>query len=107
MGWTYQRGAAATNATTEAELDPLQLRFDGSVKLAFQSSLISADGGLLLHLELDGAVGLTDMAAGLLADPRIGRIGRHDLAGLPGVVFADTLDRISGLRDPLAEPACA
>ena len=36
----------------------------------------------MLHRELDDALGLTDMAAGLITDPRTGRNGRHNLAGL-------------------------
>jgi hypothetical protein len=71
-----------TNATGEAQTGPLRLHFDRSVKLAFRGSLISSDGGLLLHRELDDALGLTDLAAGLIADPRVGKNGRHHLAGL-------------------------
>ncbi|XWN30003.1 MAG: transposase [Devosia sp.] len=71
-----------TNATGEAESDPLRLQFDRSVELAFQGSSISSDGGLLLHRELDDALCLTDIAADLIADPRTGRNGRHHLAGL-------------------------
>ena len=72
----------ATDSTGEAESGPLRLEFDRSVKLAFQGSSISSDGGLLLYRELDDALGLTDMAAGLLSDMRTGRNGRHRLAGL-------------------------
>ena len=71
----------ATNATGEVESGPLRLQFDCSVKLAFRGSSISSDGGLLLHRELDDALGLTDMAVGLIADPRTGKNGRHGLAG--------------------------
>ena len=60
---------------------PLRLHFDRSVKLAFRGSAISSDGGLLLHRELDDALGLTDPAAGLLFDGRTGRNGRHTLTG--------------------------
>ena len=70
------------NATGEAQTGPLPLQFDRSVKLAFCGSSISSDGGLLVHRELDDALGLTDMAADLLADRRTGRNGRHRLAGL-------------------------
>jgi hypothetical protein len=52
------------------------------VKVAFCGSSISSDGGLLLHRELDDAVGPTDAAAGLIGNPRTGRNGRHRLAGL-------------------------
>jgi len=55
----------------------VRLQFDRSIKLEFRGSSISSDGGPLLHRELDDALGLTDMAALLFADPRTGRNGRH------------------------------
>ena len=72
----------AVNSTGEVESGPLRLQFDRSVKLAFCGSSISSDGGLLLHRELDDALGLTDMAADLLIDPRTGKNGRHLWIGI-------------------------
>jgi hypothetical protein len=86
----------AVNLTGEVESDPLRLQFDRSVKLAFCGSSISSDGGLLLHRELDDALGLTDMAAALIADPRTGRNGRHRLAGL---LRQSVFSRLAGYED--------
>ncbi|MBX2854200.1 MAG: transposase [Rhodobacteraceae bacterium] len=73
----------AAAATGEAESGPLRFQFDRLVKLTFQGSSISSDGGLLLHRELDDVLGLTDLAADL--------IGRS----------AQRLERPSSSRRPL------
>jgi hypothetical protein len=86
----------AANATGEAQVGPLRLQFDRSVKLAFRGSSISSDGGLLLHRELDDALGLTNMAAALIADPRTGRNGRHRLAGF---LRQSIFSRLAGYED--------
>ena len=66
------------------------------MKLAFRGSSISSDGGLLLHRELDDALGLTDMVAELITDPRTGKNGRHRLvAFLRQSVFS----RLAGSED--------
>jgi hypothetical protein len=83
----------AKGATGEAESGPLRLEFDRSVKLAFCGSSISSDGGLLLHRELDDALGLTELAAGLIGDPRN---GRHRLAGL---LRQSIFSRLAGFED--------
>ena len=75
---------------------PLRLQFDRSVKLALQGSSISSDGGLLVHRELDDALGLTDAAAGVIGDPRIGRNGRHRVAGL---LRQSIFSRLAGYED--------
>ena len=87
---------AAANATGETDIGPLRLQFDRSVKLAFQGSSISSDGGLLLHRELDDALGLTDAAAGMIGDPRTGRNGLHRLAGL---LRQSIYSRLAGYED--------
>jgi hypothetical protein len=48
----------ATHPAGEAETAPVRFQFDRSVRLAFQGSSLRSDGGLLLHLELDDALGL-------------------------------------------------
>lgn len=84
------------NVAGEAESGPLRLQFDRSVKLAFSGSSISSDGGLLLHRELDDALGLIDTAAELICDPRTGRNGRHHLAGL---LRQSVFSRLAGYED--------
>jgi hypothetical protein len=86
----------AANATGEVESGPLRLQFDRSVKLAFRGSSISSDGGLLLHRELDDTLDLSEMAAGLIADPRTGRNGRHRLAAL---LRQSIFSRLAGYED--------
>jgi hypothetical protein len=86
----------AANATGEAESGPLRLQFDRSVKLAFHGSAISSDGGLLLHRELDDALGLTDVLVELIADPRTGKNGRHRLVGF---LRQSVFSRLAGYED--------
>lgn len=86
----------SADAAGEAQVGPLRLQFDRTVKLAFRGSSISSDGGLLVHRELDDALGLTDLAANLIADPRIGKNGRHHLAGL---LRQSIFSRLAGYED--------
>ena len=84
------------NATGEEKSDPLRLGFDSSVQLLFRGSAISSDAGLLLHRELDDALGLTDLASGLLADHRTGKNGRHTFVGL---LRQSVFSRLAGYED--------
>ena len=84
------------NPTGDAEWGSLRLGFDRSVKVEFRGAAISSDGGLLLHRELDDALGLTEIATGLIADPRTGRNGRHRLAGL---LRQSVFSRLAGYED--------
>ena len=92
------------DAKGEAETGPVRLQFDRSIKLEFRGSSISSDGGLLLHRELDDALGLTDMAAGLIGDPRTGRNGRHRF---PGFLRQSLFSRLAGLGNSSASQATA
>src|SRR5436309_9617223 len=97
-------------ATGEAEGSGLRVAFDRRLKLEFHGATVTSDAGLLAFRELDDALGLTAMAAEVLADPRTGRNGRHSLiaqlrqpvfgrlAGYEDVNDADRLGRDSAMR---------
>ena len=83
-------------ATGEAEGTGLRVAFDRRLKLEFHGATVTSDAGLLAFRELDDALGLTAMAAEVLADPRTGRNGRHSLiAQLRQSVFG----RLAGYED--------
>ncbi len=47
--------------------------FDRRVRLEFQGTQLSSDGGLLVMRELDDALGLSNLAAAALSDTRCGK----------------------------------
>src|SRR5437899_1882038 len=84
------------DATGEAEGMGLRVAFDRRLKLEFHGATVTSDAGLLAFRELDDALGLTAMAAEVLADTRTGRNGRHSLiAQLRQSVFG----RLAGYED--------
>src|SRR5271163_3584321 len=66
----------------ESDDGSLRVDFDRRMQLEFHGSRITSDAGLLAYRELDDALGLTDLAGGILSDSRRGRNTRHLLAGL-------------------------
>ena len=85
-----------TNLAGESNDGALRVDFDRRVMLQFRSSVVTSDAGLLVHRELDDALGLTDMAGEVLADKRTGRNGRHALAGL---FRQSVFGRLAGYED--------
>ncbi len=81
---------------SEADSAPLRLGFDRRLKLEFHGARITSDAGLLAYRDLDDALGLTDMAAGLLADSRTGQNGWYSLAGL---LRQSVYGRLAGYED--------
>ena len=57
----------------EKQNQPFQLSFNGSLKVDFQGSRVTSDGGLILVRELDERWGLGDLIAHYLTDSRRGR----------------------------------
>src|SRR5689334_532333 len=80
----------------EANNGALRLDFDRRLMLQFRGSTITSDAGLLAYRELDDALHLTDTAANTLADARIGKNGRHRLAGL---LRQAVFGRLAGYED--------
>jgi hypothetical protein len=56
--------------------------FDRRVQLEFRGTQLSLDGGLLVMRELDGALGLSDLASAALCDNRRRKNTVHRLDGL-------------------------
>jgi Transposase DDE domain group 1 len=65
--------------TGEASEVGLRVAFDRRLKLEFHGSKLTSDAGLLAFRELDDTLGLTEIAADLLADTRTGQNSRHTL----------------------------
>jgi len=54
----------------EAQNQPFQLSFNPRLRIEFQGSRVTSDGGLLLVRELDERLGVSDLIAQHITDPR-------------------------------------
>ena len=61
---------------------PFQLSFNGLLKIDFQGSRVTSDGGLILVRELDERLGLGELIAQHLTDWRRGKNTQLPLADL-------------------------
>ena len=80
----------------ESEDGALRVGFDRRLRLEFHGTRITSDGGILVHRELDDAVGLTDHAGAVLSDGRRGKNTRHLLSGL---LRQSVFGRLAGYED--------
>jgi len=79
----------------EAQNGPFQLSFNASLKIDFQGSRVTSDGGLILVRELDERLGLGELIEQHLTDPR-GRNARLPLADL---LRQSVYSRLAGYED--------
>src|ERR1039457_3622844 len=80
----------------EKQNQPFQLSFNTSLKIDFQGSLVTSDGGLILVRELDERLGLGDLIAQHLTDSRRGKNTHLPLADL---LRQSVYSRIAGYED--------
>ena len=66
----------------DKQSQPFQLSFNASLKIDFQGSRVTSDGGLILVRELDERLGLGALIAEHLSDPRRGKNTQLPLADL-------------------------
>ena len=66
----------------EEQNGPFQLSFNAALKVDFQGSRVTSDGGLILVRELDERLGLGDLIAQHLTDSRRGKNTQLPLADL-------------------------
>ena len=74
----------------------IRLRFDCHLRLEFRGAKITTDAGLLAVRELDEMMGLTEMAADLIADKRTGKNIQHQM---PGLLRQSVYARLAGYED--------
>jgi len=80
----------------ERQNEPFQLSFNASLKVDFQGSRVTSDGGVVLVRELDERLGLGDLIAKHLSDARRGKNTQLPLADL----FRQSIySRMAGYED--------
>jgi hypothetical protein len=75
---------------------PFQLSFNASLKIDFQGSRVTSDGGLILVRELDERPGFGDLIRQHLTDPRCGKNTQLPLADL---LRQSVYGRLAGYED--------
>ncbi len=80
----------------ETQKRPFQLSFNGCLRVDFQGSRVTSDGGLILVRELDERLGLSALMERHLADSRRGKNTQLPLADL---VRQSIYSRLAGYED--------
>jgi hypothetical protein len=80
----------------ERQNQPFQLSFNASLKIDFQGSRVTSDGGLILVRELDERLGFGDLIAQHLTDSRHGKNTQFPLADL---LRQSIYSRVAGYED--------
>src|SRR5450756_2057588 len=80
----------------ERQNPPFKLSFNGSLKVDFQGSRVTSDGGLILVRELDERLGFGDLMARHLTDSRRGKNTQLPMADL---LRQSVYSRLAGYED--------
>lgn len=79
----------------ERKNQPLQLSFNASLKVDFQGSRVTSEGGLILVRELDEHLGFGELIQQHLADPR----GKNTRLPLADLLRQSVYSRLAGYED--------
>src|SRR5271168_2041722 len=79
----------------ETQNRPFQLSFNSSLKVDFQGSRVTSDGGLVLVRELDERLGFGELIAQHLADSR----GKNTQLPLADLLRQSVYSRLAGYED--------
>ncbi len=79
----------------EKQTKPFQFGFNGFLKVGFQGSRVTSDGGLILVRELDEHLGLSQLIAQHLTDPR----GTNTRLPLADLLRQSVYSRLAGYED--------
>ena len=79
----------------EMQNQPFQLSFNPSLKVDFQGSRVTSDGGLLLVRELDERLGLSELIAKHLTDSR----GKNTQLPMADLLRQAVYSRLAGYED--------
>jgi hypothetical protein len=89
------RLGGGSRAVGEWQEQPFQLSFNGRLKVDFQGSCVTSDGGLLLVRELDERLGLGALIERHLTDAR----GKNTQLPLTDLVRQSVYSRLVGYED--------
>ena len=79
----------------EQQNQPFQLSFNPALKVDFQGSRVTSDGGMLLVRELDERLGLGELIAGHLTDSR----GKNMQLPMADLLRQTVYSRLAGYED--------
>ena len=79
----------------ETQNQPFQLSFNASLKVDFQGSRVTSDGGLILVRELDERLGFSELIDQHLTDPR----GKNTQLPLADLLRQSVYSRLAGYED--------
>ena len=79
----------------ETQEQPFQLSFNSALKVDFQGSRVTSDGGLVLVRELDERLGFGELIARHLADSR----GKNTQLPLADLLRQSVYSRLAGYED--------
>jgi len=79
----------------EAQSQPFQLSFNPRLRIEFQGSRVTSDGGLILVRELDERLGFSDLIAQHITDPW----GKNTQFPLADLIRQSVYRRLAGYED--------